>query len=54
MRIHTTFVYPPIPIRSYDWQAICDEYEELAGNGASEQQAIEDLMQQLEELESRQ
>lgn len=65
MTIKTSFVYPPIPIRKFDWSAIdedtydadCDENGYFstcpAGRGATEQEAIEDLMEQLAEKENQ-
>jgi hypothetical protein len=43
--------YPPIPIRSFDWSAVLDDYEPGCpiGYGATEQEAIADLMEQLDE-----
>lgn len=55
-KIITTFIYPPIPIRQFDWQAHFDGDEPnddgwmLAGNGATEEAAIEDLLQSAEDL----
>ena len=52
MKIKTEFVYPPIPIRNCDWSAIDDDtYDEGApiGRGRTEQEAVADLMEQLEE-----
>ncbi len=53
MKIVTEFVYPPIPIRSFDWLAIDDDtYDGLTGPmgwGTTEQAAIDDLLEQLEE-----
>ena len=51
MKIRTTFVYPPIPIRQFDWSAVEDDYEPGCphGTGATEQEAIADLMAQIEE-----
>jgi hypothetical protein len=48
----TSFDYPPIPIRSYDWSAIREYYEpgDLIGHGATEQEAIDNLKQQEDEL----
>jgi hypothetical protein len=50
--IITSFDYPPIPIRSYDWSAIREYYEpgDLIGHGATEQEAIDNLKQQEDEL----
>lgn len=60
MKIETSFVYPPIPIRQFDWQATTDNYDaELVdgewrsshpvGHGATEAAAIADLLEQIEE-----
>jgi hypothetical protein len=53
MKIKTEHVYPPIPIRSFDWSAIDDDTYDGPGSrmgwGATEQEAIKDLMDQLEE-----
>ena len=54
MNIKTTHVYPPIPIRDFDWSAIdADTYDEGSpiGTGKTEAEAIADLMQQIEEAE---
>lgn len=56
-KIVTTHVFPPIPIRSMDWQAHYDGDEPnddgqmLVGNGATEQEAIEDLVANSGEVE---
>ena len=49
-KIHTHFVYPPIPIRNYDWMAHVGDYEPgcTVGYGATEEAAITDLKEQLE------
>ena len=49
MRIVTTFYYPPIPDRRFDWQAIDDDTHDGSpgspiGYGATEREAIEDLI----------
>lgn len=56
MKIRTTYVYPPIPIRCFDWSAIDDDTYDGAedshcpiGTGATEQEAIDDLLRQIEE-----
>ena len=58
MKIRTTFVYPPIPDRRFDWSAIDeDTYDgaEDSGNrnqigyGRTEAEAIADLMAILQE-----
>ena len=56
-KIVTTYVYPPIPIREFDWQAHFDGDEPndngsmLAGHGRTEQEAISDLIEQHSETE---
>lgn len=63
--IHTSFVYPPIPSREMDWSAVDDNTYDASfegsdesgdhwkqsahGVGATEQEAIADLLEQLEE-----
>lgn len=51
-RIITEHVYPPIPIRDFDWCATFAGYEpgEPQGYGATMQAAIEDLMSKADEL----
>lgn len=46
--IITSFVYPPIPVRQFDWQAVRDGYEEgdRVGYGPTEEDAIRDLLEQ--------
>ena len=50
-RIVTTYVHPPIPIRTSDWCACLDGQEEDGpyGWGATEAEAIADLQEKLEE-----
>ena len=59
VKIHTSNVCPPIPIRQFDWSAITDDYDcdcdedgyfssHPVGHGATEQEAIDDLLEQLE------
>jgi hypothetical protein len=47
------FVYPPIPIRAFDWAAWQDGHEEFGpcGTGATREAAVADLFEQLEEKE---
>lgn len=57
MNIKTHHVYPPIPIRDFDWSAYdADTYGgepgEPLGYGKTEQEAIADLMSQVEEKET--
>ncbi len=49
-KIQTSYIYPPIPIRNFDWSATFDNYEpgQPIGHGATEQEAIEDLKAQVE------
>ena len=50
MKIRTSHDYPPIPIRCVDWSAVTDDYESghPIGRGATEAEAIADLLEQLE------
>ena len=46
-KICTSFIYPPIPNRSFDWCAWYDDQGEEAGNyghGCTGKEAIEDLL----------
>lgn len=49
--IRTEHVYPPIPIRMFDWSAVRDNYEPgcLIGNGRTEIEAIASLREQEED-----
>lgn len=58
--IHTSNDCPPIPVRTMDWSAITDNYDadcdqdgfysnHPVGHGATEQEAIDDLVEQLED-----
>jgi len=51
-KIITEFVYPPIPDRRWDWQAVEDGYEpgDPMGVGATEDEAISDLIEQTDSL----
>lgn len=44
-RIHTHYEPPPIPVRSYDWSAVTDDYEpgDPVGYGPTEGEALDDL-----------
>jgi len=46
MTIQTSFVYPPIPMRHFDWSAVHESYEpgDPVGRGVTEQEAIDDLL----------
>jgi hypothetical protein len=51
MNIKTHFVYPPIPVRCCDWSAVDDDTYDgdgPVGWGATEAEAIEDLLEQME------
>lgn len=54
-KIITTFVYPPIPVRNMDWQAHFDGDEPnddghmLTGEGATEAEAIADLIESIDD-----
>lgn len=50
-KIITEHVYPPIPIREFDWAAYREGYEPgcLVGCGPTKEEAIEDLLQQEED-----
>jgi hypothetical protein len=58
--LHITYVYPPIPVRSFDWIAYDDNtYDgapdagpQLVGQGASVGEAIKDFAEQLIERKS--
>jgi hypothetical protein len=58
VKIHTSFDYPPISVRTFDWSAVTDDYDCdcdqdgffstcPVGHGATEQDAIEDLLEQI-------
>jgi hypothetical protein len=53
MKIKTSFVYPPIPTRAFDWSAVDDETYDGPGSpigrGPTEEAAIKDLLEQIEE-----
>lgn len=51
--IVTSFVYPPIPLRQFDWCAYRDGHEEDGhyGWGHTEGKAIEDLLEWEQENE---
>jgi hypothetical protein len=58
MKIRTSFDYPPIPDRRFDWSAVDDDTYDGAedshcpiGHGATEQEAIADLLDQLEDAQ---
>lgn len=49
--VSTRFVYPPIPVRAYDWMAWVGDYEPgcVVGCGATEEAAVADLREQVED-----
>ena len=53
MKIRTEHVYPPIPIRQFDWCAYDeDTYDgpgSVLGHGATEEEAVADFREQWEE-----
>lgn len=60
IKIKTAFEYPPIPVRDMDWSAVDDSTFDCdcdqdgffttcpVGHGATEQEAIADLLAQIE------
>lgn len=57
-KIITSHDHPPIPVRSFDWSAVLDSYDgapdagwQPVGHGATEQEAIEALLEQIAEHE---
>lgn len=61
IKVRTHHEYPPIPVRDMDWSAVTDDYDisgtdqdgpysnDPVGYGATEQEAIADLLEQLED-----
>lgn len=53
--LKTTFVYPPIPLRQFDWAAYndndcgCEECNAATGRGRTEAEAIADYQEQMRE-----
>jgi hypothetical protein len=49
-QIHTQYVFPPIPLRQFDWCATFDGDDESGpqGFGRTEDEAIADLREQAE------
>lgn len=50
MKVRTQFIFPPIPVRRFDWTAVDDETYEAGfpvGFGATEAEAVADLLEQL-------
>lgn len=48
--IIVTNIYPPIPVRTLDWQAVFESYEpgDPMGWGETKEAAIADLLEQAE------
>ena len=56
MKIRTDYDPKPIPVRNCDWTAVDDDTYEggmLIGYGTTEQQAIADLLENIEESEAQ-
>lgn len=62
-RIRTDCIEPPIPCRDFDWCAVLDDYYDgapdtpyglcsLIGAGPTEEKAIDDLLEQVDELQA--
>jgi hypothetical protein len=53
MKIKTSYVFPPIPIRNFDWCAYDDNTYDGPGSvigwGPTRESAIADLLEQLED-----
>jgi hypothetical protein len=51
-KIKTSHIYPPIPCRDYDWEAVRQSYDEgdPIGYGKTEEDAIKNLIELEEEL----
>lgn len=49
MIIKTEYYPKPILDRRFDWDAWCDDYEDMVGHGLTEKDAIEDLKTQIYE-----
>ncbi len=51
-KIETRIINPPIPVRFFDWCAFEESYEpgRPIGHGATEQEAIDDLLEKVGEI----
>ena len=56
MKIKTTYIFPPIPVRQFDWCAVDDDtYDGAEGSncpigfGRTQEEAIADLLEKMEE-----
>lgn len=49
LRVVTSYDPPPIPVPFYDWTATTEDYEpgDLIGWGATEEEAVADLREQM-------
>jgi hypothetical protein len=56
IKIITNFWMKPIPLRQFDWSAVTDNYDgaedsnDPIGYGATEQEAMQDLIEQLRDV----
>lgn len=57
-KIITHFEYPPIPVRCFDWSAVTENYDgapdagwQPIGRGATEAEAVADLLEQIADRE---
>jgi hypothetical protein len=52
-RIRTEHVFPPIPLRQFDWSAVLDDYDPGCpiGQGPTEEAAVADLLDQISDAE---
>lgn len=54
-KVNVSFIYPPIPLRQFDWCAYFDndepndEGQMMMGYGRTEIEAIDDLLQHVED-----
>jgi hypothetical protein len=56
MKIVVSFIYPPIPMRQFDWLAMFDDDDgdsPRKGYGATRQEAIDNLLEYGDEHEPR-
>ena len=53
--IHLRFIYPPIPLRDFDWEATRSGYDQgdAIGRGRTPVAALADLLEQEAEAEER-
>jgi hypothetical protein len=56
LKIRTEHVYPPIPVRQFDWAAVLDDYDgapdagyQPVGHGRTQAEAIADLIELVRE-----